>query len=41
MFVAIDKFTKWIKVEPVKNITTAATINFIRELVVNLAFQIV
>ena len=30
MFVAIDKFTKWPEVEPVRSITAAAAVRFIR-----------
>ena len=34
LFVAIDKFTKWIEVEPIGKITATAAIKFIRGLVV-------
>ena len=33
LFVAIDKFTKWIEAEPVGKITTDAAIRFIRGIV--------
>ena len=34
MFVTVEKFTKWIEVEPIRKITTAAAVKFIRGLVV-------
>jgi transposase InsO family protein len=32
IFVAVDKFTKWIKVKPAASITTAKAVEFIKEI---------
>jgi hypothetical protein len=32
IFVAVDKFTKWIEVKPLASITAAKTVEFIKEI---------
>ena len=33
VLVAVDKFTKWIKAKPIKNLEVSAAMSFIRELI--------
>ena len=33
VLVAVDKFTKWIKAKPIKNLEASTTVSFIRELI--------
>jgi hypothetical protein len=41
IFVAVDKFTKWIEVKPATSITTAKTVEFIKKSCTSLAFPII
>jgi hypothetical protein len=38
IFVAVNNFTKWIKVKPVASITIAKVVEFIREIITGLAY---
>jgi hypothetical protein len=41
IFVAVDKFTKWIEVKPAASITTAKVVEFIREIMYRFSMPII